>query len=92
MSRSIVGVSVWLRTNSRDWSVRKRFGSTESHRISALVPKSVNHSGGRGLRMVGAPAYDGRAGAAATATGEGAGDGAGLEQGSTGELLVTQSQ
>ena len=66
-SRSIVGVTVWLRTNSRDWSVRKRFGSTESHRVSALVVKSVNHSGGNGLRIDGAPADDGRAGAAATA-------------------------
>ena len=59
VSRSIVGVTVWLRTNSRAWSVRNRFGSTESHRVSALVPKSVNQSGGKGLRMAGAPAYDG---------------------------------
>ena len=84
-SRSIVGVTVWLRTNSRAWSVRKRFGSTESHRVSALVPKSVNHSGGNGLRMDGAPAYDGRAGAAADGTDGGAGHSAGLEQRSTGE-------
>ena len=39
--------------------------STESHRVSALVPKSVNHSGGSGLRIAGAPAKDGKAGAAA---------------------------
>ena len=38
VSRSIVGVDVWLRTNSRAWSVRYCFGKTESQRISALVP------------------------------------------------------
>ncbi len=67
MSRSIVGVDVWLRTNSRAWSVRRSFQDTESHRISALVPKSVNQSGGSGLRMAGAPAYDGAAEVDATA-------------------------
>ena len=50
---SISGVEVWFRTNRRAWSVRYRSGSTESQRISALVPKSKNWSAGVGLRIAG---------------------------------------
>ena len=54
---SISGVDVWLRTNKRAWSVRYRSGSTASHRISALVPKSRNWSAGVGLRIAGYAAW-----------------------------------
>ena len=51
--------SAWRRGRARTagpGDVRARCGDTESQRISALVPKSTNHCGGRGLRMYGAPA------------------------------------
>ena len=42
----MIGVPVWSRTKKRSFGVVKPRAATASQRISALLPKLTNHSGG----------------------------------------------
>jgi hypothetical protein len=47
----MIGVAVWLRTKKRSFAVFHGCPVTESQRISAFVPMTVNHSGGKALTI-----------------------------------------
>ncbi len=51
LAGSIAGVRVWLRTKNRSLGIRWPSSRTVSHRISAFVPRTTNHSGGSGFTI-----------------------------------------